>query len=89
MGITIDDAAKHVSSMGLKTSLGAVLLSVRPGSPAHARNLRAGDVIVGMLATRVKRAADVHLLARPLKPGQRFHLIVQRESGIFSFYMQF
>lgn len=89
MGIKVGDTAKHAAAMGLKASRGAVILSVQRGSAAHRRNLRRGDVIVGLATSRVKSVADLTRLGQPLKPGQRFHIIVQRKGRIFSFYMRF
>jgi serine protease DegQ len=37
---------------------GVFVLSVEPGSPAHQRQLRAGDVIVAVNRTRVTSVAD-------------------------------
>jgi hypothetical protein len=89
LGVELDDAAKHVAAMGLKAQRGAVVLSVRKGGAAHRRNIRRGDVVVGLATARVKSVADVVRLNRPLKAGQRFHIVIQRAGRIFSFYMQF
>jgi S1-C subfamily serine protease len=90
MGIKVGDTANHAAAMGLKASRrGAVILSVQRGSAAQRRNLRRGDVIVGLSTSRVKSVADLTRLGQPLKPGQRFHIIVQRKGRIFSFYMRF
>lgn len=57
---------------------GALVASVRSGSPAAAAGLKAGDVIVAFGATAIGgESALIDALAR-CHPGQRIHLIVLR-----------
>lgn len=89
LGITLDDASKHVAAMGLKVSRGAVVLSARRGGAANRHRIQRGDVIVGLATTRVKGMDDVRRLNRQLARGKKFHIIVKRGRRIFAFYMRF
>ena len=89
LGIEVGDAAKHVEALGLKTDQGAVVLSAQRGGVAHRRNIRRGDVIVGLDTSRVKNEADLTRIGRRIKPGRKFHIIVRRGKRLFSFYMKF
>lgn len=87
MGVSLGDAEKHPEKTGNKEMQGAILLSVRAGSPAQRRRLRAGDVILGLAYKRIRRRSDVLRVAAQLVPGSPCHVMVWRAGRTYSFKM--
>ena len=87
MGVSLGDAEKHPDKTGGKVVQGAILLSVRAGSPAERRHLRAGDVIVGLAYKRIRHKIDALRAAAHLVPGSPFHVMVWRGGRTHSFKM--
>jgi putative serine protease PepD len=59
---------------GFKTSKGAVIADVNPGSPAEAANLQQGDVIVEANGQAVDTADDLSSIIIGLHPGDKLRL---------------
>ncbi len=59
---------------GFKTSKGAVIADVNPGSPAEAANLQQGDVIVEANGQSVETADDLSSIIIGLHPGDKLRL---------------
>jgi serine protease Do len=66
--------------LGVKTSDGALVLSVEPNSPAAAAGVRPGDVIVRLGDTDVHNVNDLSAALRAKKPGEQVTLVVVRGS---------
>ncbi len=59
---------------GFKTSKGAIIAEVNPGSPAEIANLQQGDVIVEANGQVVETADDLSSIIMELHPGDRLRL---------------
>ena len=59
---------------GFKTSKGAIIAEVNPGSPAEAANLQQGDVIVEANGHGIDTADDLSSVIMSLHPGDKLHL---------------
>ncbi|MER3472752.1 MAG: hypothetical protein C4335_01685 [Armatimonadota bacterium] len=60
---------------------GAEVVRVVPNSPAARAGIRLGDVIVAINRLPVRRASDVSLILRRMKPGQRAEIEVLRATN--------
>ena len=78
LGASVADAATiALRRPGIPTS-GAYVGGVRPGSPAEAEGLRAGDVIVAAGGTPIGNAAGLEAALRNAPPGQSVPISYQR-----------
>lgn len=89
LGITLGNAAEHADRLKLDYRRGAVILHAVPGASAFGRNLRSGDVIVGLEAKPVQSVADLNRIAKTLRPGASVHLIVARGKRIYPFTIKY
>ncbi|MCD6304153.1 MAG: trypsin-like peptidase domain-containing protein [Planctomycetes bacterium] len=93
--VAVDDIREHLGDMidaehrcGFVLGMAAdgsdppVVRSVRPGGPAAAAGVRAGDVIVGMNGSTVSQAVDYHLALLDLRGGQKLTLRLRRDGKI-------
>jgi S1-C subfamily serine protease len=78
LGASVADAATIALRRPGSPTSGAYVGGVRPGSPAEAAGLRAGDVIVAANGTAVGNAAALEAALRNAPPGQAIPLSYQR-----------
>ncbi len=60
---------------------GALVASVRPGSPAETAGLRKGDLLLAVGARRVHQASDARTALQLARPGERVTLILWRDGA--------
>lgn len=79
MGLTLESpSADLVSALGLKSSAGAWVVSVAPGSAAAKAGVKPMDVILDLSGQVVSTPTDVMAIAGKLRPGYKAPLSVWR-----------
>jgi S1-C subfamily serine protease len=81
LGVSVGELTPDIRDrLGVKTTDGALVLGVAPGSPAAAAGVRPGDVIVRLDSTDVHNVGDLDTALRAKKPGDQVTLVVVRGS---------
>jgi S1-C subfamily serine protease len=79
LGVSVGELTPSIRDrLGAKTTDGALVLGVAPGSPAAAGGVRPGDVIVRLDGTDIHSADDLSAALRTKKPGDEVVLVVVR-----------
>ncbi|MCM8594957.1 DegQ family serine endoprotease [Accumulibacter sp.] len=82
LGVTIQEVSQSLAeSFGLKSTAGALISSVEPGSPAAAAGLEAGDIILRVNGTAIDRSSELPPLIAATRPGTRVALGVWRKGA--------
>jgi serine protease Do len=80
LGVTVADITPEVGrQLGVSNTEGALVMEVRPGSPADEGGVRPGDVIREINRNPVKSAAELVAAARNLKRASTVLLKLERE----------
>ncbi len=79
MGFQPDDlTAAERSAAGIEGPVGILLSEVFEDGPAHAANLRAGDIILEINGQRIYSDRQARLLVAAAKPGDEVGIIALR-----------
>ncbi len=82
LGLDSQDVTAELARMlSLKTSRGAVVTRVRPGTPAAEAGLRPGDVIMAVNGKPVASAQDLHNIEGLTAVGTALELDLQRDGA--------
>jgi len=80
LGVTVADITPEVArQLGVSSTEGALVMEVRPGTPADEGGVRPGDVIREINRNPVKGAGELVSAARNLKRGSTVMLKLERE----------
>ena len=77
--ITLTDDVRQ--RFGIKTSKGALVYAVSPGTPADNGGLRPGDVITSLAGDSVTSSDDLGAAVRKHKPGDKVDVKFERNSN--------
>lgn len=79
LGLTVQAMTPQIAeSLGLDRAEGAVVASVRPGSPAHDAGLRRGDVILEIDRKPIRNLSDYRKTLADLRKGQAVLFLAHR-----------
>ena len=82
LGVEIQPVTQDIAeNMGLKSSAGALVDKVMPGTPAAEAGLKYGDVITKLDGKNVATASDLTIQVGGLKPGAKVELTYIRDGA--------
>jgi serine protease Do len=81
IGISVRDLSAEEASKGVASEGGAVVDTVREGSPAARAGFRSGDIVVDFDGERVRSARVLTRIVRETRPGRAVKATVIREGG--------
>lgn len=85
-GIQADDLTPRVARfLGLRSTNGAIITSIYPGSPADRAGLKVYDVIIEVAGKRIRNTNDIlsELEALDVRTGEKLQLKVFRQGTLF------
>ena len=78
-GASVANAESYTAAHGLPVMSGAYIGAVKPGLPAAAAGLKAGDIVTRVDATPVSSAADLDRTLSGLEKGARIRITFIRD----------
>lgn len=76
-----DISARIAERLGLKNTQGALVVEVYNNSPAEAAGIRPGDVIISAMGEPVNEAADMQIIMRKARAGDKLTLKISRKGN--------
>jgi putative serine protease PepD len=77
LGVEVKDAAANTAT----TSAGALISSVKAGSPAAKAGLKSGDLVTSLDGQRITEAVDLVAAVRSHAPGQKVDVVYTRDGS--------
>jgi serine protease Do len=85
LGVMASDITPEIArEFQMSVHDGALVGSVRPGSPADRAGLKAGDIIFRLNGERIESSGELHKAIAALKPGDRVTVGVLRDGHSFT-----
>ena len=81
LGVQVADASKFAQKHGAIPVFGALVGSVKPGSPGERAGLRQGDVITEVDLRPIRNVDDLEQALAGVSPGNRVAIAVSRPEG--------